>query len=87
MCVRVRSCAPARVCTYINNLHTTTICTVVVYVSPLQNVVTVISACSVTAHVTVALAAVTRRPDTVLVDVQLVGRVTTVKMVGVTVVL
>ena len=34
-----------------------------------------------TAHVTVALAAVTRRQDTVLVDVLLVGRVTTVRQV------
>ena len=34
-----------------------------------------------TAHVTVALAAVTRRPDTVRVDVLLAGRVTTVRQV------
>ena len=34
-----------------------------------------------TAHVTVALAAVIRRPDTVLVDVLLVGRVKTVTQV------
>ena len=46
---------------------------------------TVISACSVMAHVTVALAAVTRRPDTVLVDAQMAGRVTTVRQVDVTV--
>ena len=49
----------------------------------LQNATTAISACSVTAHVTVALAAVTRRPDTVLVDVLLAGRVTTVRQVEV----
>ena len=44
---------------------------------------TVISACSVTAHVTVSLAAVTEGPDTVLVDVLLAGRVTTVRQVDV----
>ena len=43
---------------------------------------TVISACSVTAHVTVALAAVTRRPEAVRVDAQMAGRVTTVRQVG-----
>ena len=48
---------------------------------------TVISACSVRAHVTVALAAVTIRPDTVLVDAQMAGRVTTVKTVAVILVL
>ena len=34
-----------------------------------------------TAHVTVALAAVTRRPDTVRVDALMAGRVTTVRQV------
>ena len=50
---------------------------------PVQNVTTVISACSVTAHVTANLAAVTRRQDTVIVDVLLAGRVTTVRQVDV----
>ena len=43
----------------------------------------VISACSVTAPVTVAQAPVTRRPDTVRVDVLLAGRVTPVRQVDV----
>ena len=40
----------------------------------------ILEACA-TAHVTVALANVTRRPDTVRVDVLLAGRVTTVRQV------
>ena len=44
---------------------------------------TVISACSVTTSVTVAQAPVTRRPDTVRVDVLLAGRVTPVRQVDV----
>ena len=43
---------------------------------------TVISACTVMAHVTVALAAVTRKPDTVQVDAQMAGRVTIVRQVN-----
>ena len=59
------------------------ICLLVAFDLALQNATTVISACSVTAHVTAALAAVTRRSDTVLVDVLLAGRVTIVRKVEV----